>query len=315
MAGDATAAQIAAFGVALRSKGETAAEITGLADAMLGHARRVPVDDRRGRRRRHRRRPRRTPSTSRRWRRSSSPRPGVRVVKHGNRAASSSQRRRRRARGARRRASTCRPEAVAACVAEVGIGFCFAPVYPPVDAARRGAAPELGIPTAFNVLGPLTNPAQPRAGLDRLRRRPAGAGDRGGVRRSAANSALVVRGDDGLDELTTTDHVARCGVVPGGEVRVVTLDPDRSRHRPAYRCDDLRGGDAEKQRRRARAVLAGEHRAGARRGPAQRGAARSRRSGGSATSLRRGIRGGLEPRLPRSTPARRRRSRSARGPR
>ena len=74
--------------------------------------------------------------------------------------------------------------AVAAGVAEVGIGFCFAPVYHP--SMRHAAAPrrELGIPTAFNFLGPLTNPAQPATRAGRLRRSAAGAGDGGGVRRA-----------------------------------------------------------------------------------------------------------------------------------
>ena len=106
---------------------------------------------------------------------------GVPVVKHGNRAASS-------ASGAADVlealgvAIDLPPDAVAACVEEAGIGFCFAPVFHPAMRHTGPVRRELGMPTAMNVLGPLTNPAQPRAGAGRLRRRPAGAGARRGVR-------------------------------------------------------------------------------------------------------------------------------------
>ena len=106
---------------------------------------------------------------------------GVPVVKHGNRAATS-------ACGAADVleelgvALDLPPAAVAACVAEVGIGFCFAAVYHP--SMRHTSVPrrELGIPTAMNVLGPLTNPAQPQRGPGRVRRRAPRAGARRGVR-------------------------------------------------------------------------------------------------------------------------------------
>ncbi len=115
------------------------------------------------------------------------------------------------------------PEGVAACVAQVGIGFCFAPVFHP--SMRHTGVPrrELGIPTAMNVLGPLTNPAQPPAGL-------VGCADArlapviAEVFAGRGASVLVVRGDDGLDELTTTG-TSTVWVVGGGEVRVETLDP------------------------------------------------------------------------------------------
>ena len=128
---------------------------------------------------------------------------GVPVVKHGNRAASS-------ASGAADVlealgvAIDLPPEGVAACVRGVGIGFCFAPVFHPAHAAHRAASRrELGVPTAMNVLGPLTNPAQPPAalvGCADARLAPVIAE----VLAGRGSSALVVRGDDGLDELTTT---------------------------------------------------------------------------------------------------------------
>ncbi len=179
---------------------------------------------------------------------------GVPVVKHGNRAATS-------ACGAADVleelgvAIDLPPEAVAACVAEVGIGFCFAAVYHP--SMRHTSVPrrELGIPTAMNVLGPLTNPAQPNAGL-------VGCADArlapvlAEVFASRGASVLVVRGDDGLDELTTTG-TSTVWVVAGGAVRVETLDP-AALGVPAATRADLRGGPRAVNAAAFRAVLAGE---------------------------------------------------------
>ncbi|NMD94889.1 anthranilate phosphoribosyltransferase [Rhodococcus sp. BL-253-APC-6A1W] len=250
---NATAAQIAAFGVALKMKGETPDELRALADTMLGYARLVPVDndvvdvvgtggDRADTV---------NISTMASIVVAAS---GIRVVKHGNRAASS------KSGGADVLEALgvhidLGPEAVAQSVAEAGIGFCFAPVYHP--ALRFAAAPrkQIGIPTAFNVLGPLTNPARPRAGLigcafENL------VGTVAGVLAQRGNSALVVRGDDGLDELTTST-TSTVHIVRDGEVRVVTLDPtDLGITRVPLEA--LRGGDAEKNAAIARAVLAGE---------------------------------------------------------
>src|SRR5664279_6030590 len=162
MTGEATPAQLAGFAVALRAKGETAAEVSGLVDSMLAHAVRVSVPGRAvdivgtggdqadtvnistmaavviaG--------------------------AGAPVVKHGNRAASSKCGAADLLEGLG--VTIALPaEAVARTVQDVGIGFCFAPVYHP---SYRHAGPtrrELGIPTVFNYLGPLTNPAQPAAG-------------------------------------------------------------------------------------------------------------------------------------------------------
>ena len=104
----------------------------------------------------------RTPSTSRRWRRSSSPAAGARVVKHGNRAASSSSRLGRRARGARRRPRPAARRGSPRSPTEAGITFCFAQVFHPALAARGGRPrASWASATVFNFLGPLTNPAQP----------------------------------------------------------------------------------------------------------------------------------------------------------
>jgi anthranilate phosphoribosyltransferase len=166
---------------------------------------------------------------------------GRTVVKHGNRAASS----------ACGTADVLEklgvvidlPAAgVEHTVAEVGIGFCFAPVFH--TGMRHAGAPrrELGVPTAFNFLGPLTNPARPRAaaiGCADLRMAAVMAqvlADRG-------DTALVFRGDDGLDELTTTS-TSQVWLVADGAVRADVLDPARLGIAAAA-PDALRGGDAE----------------------------------------------------------------------
>lgn len=252
LAAEATPAQLAGFLVALRSKGETAAEIAGLAEAMLRHARRVEV-----------------------------PGPtldvvgtggdqahtvnistmtavvvaaaGAPVVKHGNRAASSSS-------GAADVleslgvAIDLPPAGVAACVAEVGIGFCFAPVFHPSFRHTAPVRRELGIPTAMNVLGPLTNPAQPGAALVGCAD-PRLAPVLAEVFAGRGASALVVRGDDGLDELTTTT-TSTAWVVAGGEVRQETVDPAALGLRPASR-EDLRGGSPADNAEVFHALLAG----------------------------------------------------------
>lgn len=240
MSGSATPAQIGAFMVALRAKGETSAEVAGMAEVMLSHARRVHID---------------TPaadvvgtggdqagtvniSTMSALVVAAA---GVPVVKHGNRAASS-----RcgaadvlEALGV---AIELSPDAVRTCVEELGIGFCFAPAFHP---ALRHAGPtrrEIGIPTAFNVLGPLTNPAQPTAGL-------VGCANElmapivADVFAGRGFSMLVVRGDDGLDEITTTT-TSTVWVVSGGSVRVDTIDPARLGIAPT-RMQDLAGAEAD----------------------------------------------------------------------
>lgn len=250
---NATAAQIAAFGVALKMKGETPDELRALADTMLAYARLVPVDDDvvdivgTGGDRAN------TVNISTMASLVVAA-AGIRVVKHGNRAASS------KSGGADVLEALgvhidLGPEEVARSVAEAGIGFCFAPVYHP--ALRFAAAPrkQIGIPTVFNVLGPLTNPARPRAGLigcafDGLIETVAG------VLAQRGNSALVVRGDDGLDELTTST-TSTVHIVRNGDVRVVTLDP-RDIGIERVPLEALRGGDATENAEVARAVLAGE---------------------------------------------------------
>jgi len=220
----ATPVQIAAFLTALRVRGESPEHVRAIVESMLDHATRV---DR-------------------------SARPdavvdivgtggdgsnsvnistmaalvvaaaGAPVIKHGNRAASSAtgSADALEALGIRLELGG---DQVAACVSDVGIGFCFAPAFHP---ALRFAGPtrrELGVPTVFNIVGPLANPAQPEAilvGCARIQSAPVMAQvllDRG-------TSALVVRGEDGLDEISTTAPT-RIWDATGDQVVVSTVEP------------------------------------------------------------------------------------------
>jgi anthranilate phosphoribosyltransferase len=179
---------------------------------------------------------------------------GATVVKHGNRAASS-------ACGSADLLEELGvvidlpPDSVRRCIDEAGIGFCFAPVFHP--ALRHAAVPrrELGVPTFFNVLGPLTNPAQPSAqavGVPDARIAPVMAG----VLARRGTTALVFRGDDGLDELTTTT-TSHVWVAHDGSVTETVIDPaDLSLAKAS--ADDLRGGSAAVNAETARAVLSGQ---------------------------------------------------------
>jgi anthranilate phosphoribosyltransferase len=146
-------------------------------------------------------------------------------------------------------------EGVARCVEEAGIGFFFAPVFHP--GFRFTAAPrrELGIGTVFNFLGPLTNPARPVAGAigcADARMAPVLAE----VLAARGNRALVFRGDDGLDELTTGTTSA-VWVVRDGAVVAERLDPTALGITPPG-ADALRGGEPAFNAEVFRAVLAGE---------------------------------------------------------
>jgi anthranilate phosphoribosyltransferase len=254
LAGEATPAQIAAFATGLRIKGETATEVTGLVRAMLAAA--APLDvpgplldtcgtggDRAG-----------TFNVST-LAALVAVGAGQRVAKHGNRAASG------RCGSADLLeglgvAIALPPQGVAATMAEVGIGFCFAPVFHP--AMRHAAVPrrELGVPTVFNFLGPLTNPA--RAGHQALgvadpRMAPIMAEV---LRRTGVHHALVFYGHDGLDELTTTTTSTLLDVSADG-VRELEVDPVELGLAVASR-EDLLGGDVDRNVAIAKEVLAGQ---------------------------------------------------------
>ena len=252
MAGDASPAQIAAFAVLLRAKGETPQELSGLVHTMIERATPLVIEGRAvdvvgtGADRAHTV----NISTMAALVVAGS---GRRVVKHGNRAATSS----------------CGsadvleelgvvidlPAAgVARTVAEVGIGFCFAPVF---HAGMRHAGPprrQLGVPTFFNFLGPLTNPARVPAaaiGCADSRMAPVMAA----VLAARGDTALVFRGDDGLDELTTTT-TSSAWVAADGDVVAVTVDPAALGFDPVP-AKVLRGADRVFNAGVVRDVLAG----------------------------------------------------------
>ncbi len=252
MDGAASPAQVAGFLVALRAKGETVGEMRGLADQMLRHATRVEVPGPcldvvgTGGDRAH------TVNISTMAAMVAAA-CGVTVVKHGNRAASSSS------------GSADVLEALgidlslpAARVGQVardaGITFCFAQVFHPSMRHAAAARRELGIATAFNFLGPLTNPAQPTyaaVGVADARMAPLLAG----VFAGRGKDAAVFRGDDGLDELTlsTTSSV---WWVRDRQVSELSVDPLALglQHHPV---EALRGADAAYNASVVRDVFAG----------------------------------------------------------
>jgi anthranilate phosphoribosyltransferase len=166
---------------------------------------------------------------------------GVPVVKHGNRAASSScgSADVLEALGVR---LDLAPAAVQAIAREIGITFCFAPVFH--SALRHSAVPrrELGVATTFNFLGPLANPARPAAQAVGVAD-PRMAAIIAGVLARRGVDGFVFRGDDGLDELTTTT-TSRVWVIGQGAVTEHTVDPADLGLTSSSR-EALRGGDVE----------------------------------------------------------------------
>ena len=262
--GDATPAQIGAFLTLLHAKGETAEEVTGLARAMLDAAVPCPLG----------------------------PGPdgavtvdlvgtggdrlasinvttlaafitagcGVPVCKHGNRAASSSV-------GtadvleALGVAIEVGPEGVARCVAEAGMGFCFAQRFHPAMRFVGPVRKELGVPTVFNFLGPLINPARVThqlVGVSDPEMGPIMAGVFGAT---GSRHSLIVHADDGLDELSVTAPSSVLEVRGDGtgefETSTWRVDPAALGLAPAT-MEDLRGGDAAFNASAIRSVLQGE---------------------------------------------------------
>ena len=254
MTGEVSPVQLGGFLVALRAKGETVEELAGLTDSMVRHATRIDI-----------------PGPSVDIVGTGGDRAhtvnistmasvviagaGLRVVKHGNRAASSSS-------GSADVLEVLGirldhpPERVARIAREAGITFCFAAAFHPAMRHAGVARKELGVPTAFNFLGPLTNPAQPRAaavGCADARMAPLMAG----VFAERGKSALVFRGDEGLDELAATAG-ATVWEVADGVVTEHRIDPAADLGLTRIKVEDLRGQDAAYIAAVARAVLDGE---------------------------------------------------------
>ncbi|MDR1825825.1 MAG: anthranilate phosphoribosyltransferase [Bifidobacteriaceae bacterium] len=255
MGGNASPVQLAGFLVALRAKGETVDELHGLADSMLGHG--VPVD---------------LPTDAIDIVGTGGDRAftvnvstmaslviagsGAKVVKHGNRASSSKS-------GSADviealGVNLALPvEAVVEVAHEVGIAFLFAQVFHPSMRHAAVARRELGVATVFNFLGPLTNPAKPRAaaiGCTDAVMAPLMAG----VLAARGVGALVFRGqNDGLDEMAATGPV-QVWDVQGGQVEASVIDPVAQLGLDPITVADLRGGDASHNAAVARSVLAGQ---------------------------------------------------------
>ncbi|WP_117211756.1 anthranilate phosphoribosyltransferase [Allorhizocola rhizosphaerae] len=254
--GEATPAQISGFALLMRAKGETAQEIGGLVRSMLGYALQVEQTDAQrlatvdvvgtGGDQSH------TVNISTMAALVTAG-TGVRVIKHGNRAASSS-------------CGTADvleflgipldlgPEQVARVADEAGIAFCFAQRFHP---GARHAGPirsQIGVPTFFNFLGPLTNPARPRSGA-------IGCADArmaplmGQVYADRGDTVFVMRGEDGLDEFTTAGPT-RVWLATGGKVSETTLDA-ADFGLPRSSPGDLRGADAPFNAGVLRGVLTG----------------------------------------------------------
>ena len=253
LSGAATPVQIAAFVVALRAKGETAAEISGLSEAMLNFATPIEVSgpavdvvgsggDRSN-----------TVNIST-MAAIVAAAAGARVVKHGNRAASS-------ACGAADVLEALGvvldlpAQAQQGVVDAVGIGFLFAPHYHPALRHAATTRSQLGISTTFNFLGPLANPAQPIAQAVGVAD-PRMAALMAEVLAARGNHGLVVHGGDGLDELTTTTS-SRVWVYTDRRVVATDLDPG-ALGIPRARLADLVGGDARHNAGVVHAVLAGQ---------------------------------------------------------
>ncbi len=253
MQGEATPAQFGAFVTALRLKGETVDEIVGLARTMRARAIQViadgPVVDTCG-----------TGgdgshtfniSTAAAFVAAGA---GLKVAKHGNRAMS----------------SQCgsadvlealgvkidlNAEQVQRCLKEVGIGFMFAPAFHP--AMKYAAVPrrEIGIRTVFNILGPLTNPAGARAQV-------LGVADESLVEKMASvlqqlgcHHALVVHGQDGLDEITISGETRVCEL-KGGRIESYSINPGDLGLSGASQ-DSLKGGSAKENAEMLRNILTG----------------------------------------------------------
>lgn len=258
MTGQLPAAQIAALLTALRMKGETIEEITGLARGMRARAVRVdlPIQmtaldtcgtggDGAGTF---------NISTAAAFVVAAAGQP---VAKHGNRAATSKcgSADVLEALGAR---VDLGPQDVARCVSEVGFGFMFAPAYHPAMKYVAPVRKEIGFRTVFNVLGPLTNPAQVRVQVlgvaDGALVHPMAEA----LRRLGTRRALVIHSDDGLDEIAVSAPT-RVAEVDGARDQITeyTIHPQDVGIELAQR-DALRGGDAKENARLLRGILAGD---------------------------------------------------------
>lgn len=258
LAGDATPAQLIGFIIALRAKGETPEEISGLLDAVLASAEIVPLDDDL--------RSRAIDIVGTGGDRSHSINvstmsaivvagAGVPVCKHGARAASS-QCGTADVLEALGVAVELPPDKVKQCVEEVGMGFCLAARYHPAFRFAAPARREVGVPTVFNLLGPMANPGRVRRQLIGVANPLVAERMLASLRLHGSISSWVVHGQ-GLDELTTTG-TSSVLALNDGEVRTFTVDPVSLGLAPAIN-EELVGGSPAVNAEAVRRVLAGDH--------------------------------------------------------
>ena len=252
---EATPAQLAAFLVALRLKGESVDEIVGMARVMRAHVRPVEVD--------------RGPlldtcgtggsgmksfnvSTAAAFVAAGA---GALVAKHGNRAATSRSGSADllEALGAE---LALEPEAVAACIERTGVGFMFAQAYHPAMRHAAGPRRELGVRTVFNLLGPLTNPAGASARVLGVPGAEIGERLARALARLGVRHALVVSGEEGLDEISIAGPTT-VFEVRGEEVSRRTVAP-ADLGLPVHPLEDVRGGTAEENAALLRSVFSGD---------------------------------------------------------
>jgi len=258
LAGDATPAQLIGFVVALRAKGETGEELAGLLDAVLGAAAIVPLSDDL--------RSRAVDIVGTGGDRSHSINvstmaaivvagAGVPVCKHGSRGAS----------------SLCgsadvleelgvvieqSPEGVLRCIEETGMGFCFAQKFHPAFRFAGPSRREIGIPTVFNLLGPMANPGRIRRQLIGVANPEVAERMLASLRIHGATKVWIVHGN-GLDELSTTG-VSSVLSLEDGEVRSFEIDPLVLGLAPTI-SEQLVGGERAHNADVVHRVLGGEH--------------------------------------------------------
>ncbi len=255
MSGEATPAQLAAFLVALRLKGETVEEIAGMARVMRAKALRVPFEgaplldtcgtggDRMGTF---------NVSTAAAFVAAGA---GAAVAKHGNRAMTShcGSADVLEALGAK---IDLPPEGVAHCLREVGVGFMFAPVFHPAMRFAAGPRREIGVRTVFNILGPLTNPAGASAQVLGVADAAIGEKMIQVLGRLGCRHALVVHGEDGLDEMSLGGPTL-VYELEGGDIRSYRVTPEEA-GLPQASGQAVKGGSPEENAAAMRAVFGGE---------------------------------------------------------
>jgi len=283
MKGEATPAQFGAFVTALRLKGETVDEIVGLAGVMRANAILVKVScevvdtcgtggDGSGTF---------NISTAAAFIAAGA---GLTVAKHGNRAMSS------------RCGSADVLEAlgvninldaeqVSECLDQVGIGFMFAPIFHPAMKHAAASRREIGIRIVFNILGPLTNPAGARSQVLGVSEKPLVDKLAQALGKLGCRHALVVHGEDGLDEITICDTTYICEL-KNGEVESYTTSPEELGVKRAC-LKDIRGGSASDNAAMVRDVLRGGQ--GAYRDVALVNAAAALLAGDKVESLKQGV--------------------------